>query len=499
MAVPHIRALDPASKRENSEARAFSRALAIFREAARRVPAYRDFLKKAGVKAEKIRTKADFRHVPETDKPSYFSQYSLRDLSWDGALKDAKYVSTSSGSTGIPFFWPRGEEQDQVTGLIAEQIFTKLLGAGKGSTLFVNSFSLGTWIAGLEFFNAARWTIERGTPITIVTPGIDKLEAVHQIRTLAPLFDRIIIAGYPPFVKDIIDHGKGEGIAWPSIDLRLFFGGEAVSEVWKERLLERIGRPGETARVVNLYGMAETGMVAHETPASVLLRRHLAAPARPGFPDPAQVTGVYQYYPLARYFEAVENDSLLLTANAGLPLIRYSTRDTGVLIEHEQLASLPAAFRQDAKRAKTDLGAWRMPFVCLYGRKDLSISLYAVNIYVENVKRALERSKFESQLSGLFTMAVGHASNLDQRFEITIELSARAKPRATLAEALAKEIIATMRTVNSEYAKLYSVVGEKAAPRVTLASYGAIDTVPGRKHRWIKRAAPASKKASSRA
>ena len=487
MALAPIRSIDPASSSAHTPDRAFKRALLVFKEAARRVPAYKDFLRKAGIRADRINTAADFALVPETDKPTYFSQYSLEDLSWDGMLAKSKYVSTSSGSTGVPFFWPRGETQDRMTGLLAENVFRRLFGAARGTTLFVNSFSLGTWIAGLEFFNAARFTIERGTDMTIVSPGIDKGEAVQQIRTLAPFYDRVVLAGYPPFIKDIIEFGEETGVRWSAIDLRLFFAGEAVSEVWKEGVLKRIGHPGESGRAINLYGMAEAGMTAHETPLSMLVRANLKAFS--GMPDADEVMGLYQYYPTMRYFEVVEDHSLLLTANAGLPLIRYSTRDTGGIIRYADLKGLGSGFSGLARRARVDVKAWQLPFVYLYGRKDLSISLYAVNIYVENVKRALERSSFADMLSGLFIMSTDHADNLDQRFSLTVELSSRTSPHAQMTDALAKEIIATVRTVNSEYAKLYSVVGDKAAPHITLVPYGAIDTIPGRKHRWVRRQA----------
>src|SRR4051812_9528598 len=90
----------------------FRNALYLFHQASQRVPAYIDFLKRHGVKPEFIKTKADFRSVPRTEKPSYISQYSLAEMSWDGTLSAARYISTSSGSTGTPFFWPRGTAQD---------------------------------------------------------------------------------------------------------------------------------------------------------------------------------------------------------------------------------------------------------------------------------------------------------------------------------------------------------------------------------------------------
>ena len=490
MGLSTITSLDPGSQSANSEQAGFRKALRLFREASERVPAYKDFLKKAKIRPGSIRSASDFSQIPLTDKINYIGNYSLEQMSWGGTLSRARYVSTSSGSTGTPFFWPRGVEQDAVISAMFRHIYERIFDSKRGRTLFVDSFALGTWIAGLEFYNATKQVADFGSNIVVVTPGIDKAEAINQIKKLSPLFDRVVLGGYPPFAKDIIEHGSISGIDWQSFDLRLFFGGEAISDVWRDKVTALIGKSGSPTGAVNVYGMAEAGVVAHETPVSVLFRKALkdASFSDSGFPESEKVLGMYQYYPTARFFEVAGESSLVITANAGLPLIRYDTRDSGGILTHERV--MGACGRQlshAAKQHKTDLKKWLLPFVYLYGRKDLSISLYALNIYVENVKHALENSKLAPHLSGLFTMGVEHTKNLDQQFAVTVELSRGAEPSATLADTLMHEIVASLRKLNTEYSKLHSVVGERAMPKVTLVRYGEIQTVPGRKHKWIKR------------
>lgn len=491
MNFPHIENLDPSSSLLNSKKRSFARALRLFHEAAERVPAYKHFLKKERIRHTSIENENDFMQIPLTDKPNYFSRYSLKELSWDGSLEHAKYVSTSSGSTGTPFFWPRGEEQDHVVGLMQQNIYRHIFGAYQGTTLFVNSFSLGTWIAGIEFFNAARWAAEHGTQVTIVTPGIDCVETINQIKRLSPLFSRIILAGYPPFIKDILEHGIERGVDWKCMDIRLLFAGEAVSEKWRAWVLGLIGKnEWSPTQTTNIYGMAETGVVAHETPISQLLCRNLKnlAQTRPYFPDTSRVTGIYQYYPLARYFEIVSSDSIVLTANAGLPLIRYNTRDNGgILLQNDLVDVVDESFALLAKRNGISLAQWQLPFVYLYGRKDLSVSLYALIIYNENIKYALEHSRYYTRLSGLFTMTVVHTRNMNQQLRILIEMSKGTRPTTSFRNALTEEIINNVSSVNSEYAKLYSAVGTRARPHITLVPYGNIQTIRGKKHKWVKR------------
>lgn len=473
---------------EKTPPKGFRKAMALFKEAARRVPAYKDFLQKNGIDPSRIFTPEDFAKLPRMDKPNYMSQYSLEERCWDGSLLHARYISTSSGSTGVPFFWPRGVAQDATTGHMFRNIYKNIFSVGEERVLFVNSFALGTWIAGFEFYNATKWVGDQDGRVTIVTPGIDKHEAVNQIRKLAPLFDRIVIGGYPPFVKDIIDGCEHAGIDVANLNLHLLVAGEAISIAWKQRMLERVGKPERYDTLVNIYGMAESGVVAHDTPLAQLLREHIPSlpDGRVVTHDGLPVTGVYQYYPELRYFEAMPGEALALTTDAGLPLIRYDTRDTGGILQHSIVNELPEPAVREAIRLGIDLDKWQQPFVYLNGRKDLSISLYALMIYVENIKYALENSSYAPMLSGLFTMSVEHTDNLDQQFTIKIELSGNAAP-PELSGILQKEVVEKLCAVNSEYAKLLISVGDKAKPTIELLPHGHIHTMPGRKHKWVKR------------
>ena len=481
-------ALNPHSLAANSEQRGFRTALNLFHETARRVPAYKDFLKKRGIKAGNILKPADFAQVPLTDKQSYFGQYSLKELSWDGELNHACYISTSSGSTGVPFFWPRGDVQDRACGLMYKNIYEDIFGSKEGNTLVINSCAFGTWIAGFEFYNGVKFVADNGSRITIVTPGIDKGEAIRQFKKLASLFDRIVFIGYPPFVKDIIDQGREDGIEWGKHDLKFLTSGEAVSEVWKGRLLEMIGKADRLDSFVNVYGMAEAGVVGHDTPLSTLLKRNLSEVAKVNTKPENQISGLYQYYPEQRYFESLPDSSLIFTANAGLPLIRYDTRDTGGLLDRAKMSEyIDTHLNGAAKKNKVDLKKWQLPFVYLYGRKDLALSLYALIIYTDNVKMALENSSQSAQLSGFFQMEISHTKKLDQQFDIRIELAKGVRSNPTLAQKLTNEIVTTLCKVNSEYSKLLASIGDRAKPIVELVPFGKIETIPGRKHKWVKR------------
>jgi phenylacetate-CoA ligase len=199
-----------------------------------------------------------------------------------------------------------------------------------------------------------------------------------------------------------------------------------------------------------------------------------------------ELSALYQYDPMRRYFEVGEDDTLVLTSDAGLPLIRYNTRDRGGVIPYADIAPIVSS---DLKRSSMalDVKKWRLPLVYLFGRRDLSISLYALNIYVENIKQALDTWHESEYLSGLFTMRVGHTRDLNQQFEIVIELARGVEPSSAMGRQIAGHTVATLRKVNTEYAKLHATVGRRALPKVRLVRYGEIETMPGRKHKWVRR------------
>jgi len=268
--------------------------------------------------------------------------------------------------------------------------------------------------------------------------------------------------------------------------VRFLVAGEAASEEFKARLLHMAGAPNLPSRFVNIYGMADSGVVAHETPLSVMLRRSLKGHSMSGIPAYEGLTGIYQYYPLARFFES-NAGVLLLTSDAGLPLVRYNTKDTGGFLSHERgMELLGAEGLRALKKDDQDPKKWRMPFVYLNGRRDFSATLYGLNIFVEHIKRAFEHSPASAALSGLFTMSVSQNRALNQRLDIAVELSP-GRSAGRLKERLEEEVEQELLRRNSEYAKLRGSIGRRARPHIALLPFGELKTIRGRKHRWIKR------------
>lgn len=454
-------------------------ALKTFQEAAVRVPAYKDFLRKNTVDPNKIKTFEDFKSVPLTNK-SYLRSYKLGDICWDGKLQDMDMISTSSGSTGKPFYWPRGAAQEQEVTKLYELIY-RIYKADKKKTLVIIGYSMGNWVAGTFTLTATMRVAQKGYPITIISPGIIAEEIVRAVKNLSENFDQTILAGYPPFIKDVIDLGKVEGVNWKQLNIKFIWGGEIISEQFRDYLLKAVGKTREVERLtdtMNTYGSADAAMLGFETPTSIYLRRQADKNKELQldlFKETKLNPTLVQYDPRFKFFEAVSN-KLLFTSSSGIPLVRYDIGDHGSLISYEAFSSLMKKHNididKDFKKMKIPNLVWNLPFLYLFGRKDLTSTLYGLNVYPENIKAALESDQLSKHVTGKFTMATQETAKHNQFLAINIELAKEKKNGVNLHRKATKVIVEKLKELNSEYSKLYSAIGKKAVPKVNLIKYG---------------------------
>src|SRR3989338_1332142 len=179
------------------------RPLELFRLASRRVPAYKDFLRRNKIAPEKIKTFKDFQFVPPVSKKNYLREYPIEKLCWDGSLKKPLVWTSTSGSTGEPFYFPRGERLDWQASLMHEAFLNNSSLGAEGPTLVIIGFGMGVWIGGLITYEAFEMASRAsGHEISILTTGINKAEIMKALKKLSPRFKQTILVGYPPFIKD---------------------------------------------------------------------------------------------------------------------------------------------------------------------------------------------------------------------------------------------------------------------------------------------------------
>jgi phenylacetate-CoA ligase len=458
-------------------------ALEIFRSAAERVPAYRRFLAAHGVDAEQVRTLDDFRRLPVTTKETYHRPNPLADLCLDGDLSGCDMLAMSSGSSGEPTVWPRFVADELGSAARFEQVLAEAFEAEQRSTLVVVCFALGTWVGGMYTTACCRHIAAKGYPLTVVTPGHQKPEILRVLRALAPLYDQIVLCGYPPFLKDLIDEGKHSGFEWERHAVRIVMAGEVFSESWRTLVTERIGANDPTRVSASLYGTADGGVLANETPLSIALRRFLAehpAAAHELFGE-ARLPTLCQYDPLHRYFEQEPDGSLLFSGAGSVPLVRYKILDRGGIIPYAQLLAFikKRGFSADVSRAR------QLPFVYVFGRSSFAVSFYGANVYPENVAPALEQQPFASLTTGKFVMQVRHDAEQNAALEIAVELGRAVAASAQLAADIAAALRRQIERQNSEFSNY--VPAERRTPRVLLLPEGDPEYFPlGVKHRYTR-------------
>ena len=466
------------------------RVLGLFRRAAADVPAYRDFLAVRDIRPDTILTLDDYRRLPLMTKPGYMQAYPLSQRCPGGSLSACDRVAVSSGSTGQPTFWPRALRHELDIAVRFEQVFRDSFRAHERRTLAVVCFALGNWVGGL-FTTSCCWHLShKGYPLLVATPGNNKDEIFRVVRALAPEFEQIVLLGYPPFVKDVIDAGLAEGIAWSRHRVRMVFAGEVFSEEWRAELVRRAGSASPVHDTASLYGTADGGVLGNETPYTIAARRFLARhpdAARELFGE-SRLPTLVQYDPASRYFE-VHEDTLVVSGDSGVPLVRYHIADKGGVIGFDEMNTFlrdHGAERWMAEALGADTPVRPLPLVFVFGRADFTVSFYGANIYPENVTVGLEQPEVMESLTGKFVLEVREDANGDKRLGVTAELRPGLACDADQAARLAESIRAQLLRLNSEF-RHYTPL-ERQLPLVTLRPFGDPEYFPvGVKHRYTRR------------
>jgi phenylacetate-CoA ligase len=463
--------------------------LELFRTVAARVPAYGNFLRERGVEVEAIRTFADFQTLPLVTKENYLLRHPLADLCRDGRLEACDLVAVSSGSTGKPIFWPRALEDELQIAARFEQIFRDSFQADRRRTLAVVCFTLGTWVGGIYTANCCRHLATKGYPLTVVAPGSNKDEIFRVVVDLGPAFDQVVLLGYPPFLKDVIDSGLPRGVPWPRYHLRLVMAGEVFSEEWRSLVGERMGSDNPNFDSASLYGTADAGVLGNETPLSICIRRFLAErpeAARALFGE-SRLPTLVQYDPFSRYFETIDG-TLLFSGDNGVPLVRYHISDNGGTVPYPQLLGFlrDHGFDPLAELAPHhDRGVYALPFAYVFGRSHFTISYFGANIYPENVTVGLEQPEIEEWVTGKFVMQAREDADRNRFLSVVVELAPGVAASEDKADAIATSILHHLRRLNSEFANY--VPPEYQSPRIELRPLGDTAYFPlGVKHRYTR-------------
>ncbi len=472
-----------------------ARMVALFREAARRVPAYHAFLNTSGVRSSSITNLDRLATVPPTSKASYLRRFPLGQLCWDGDLGQPAVFSATSGSTGKPFYFQRTANLEEQYSVLVELF----LGNGKcvpgpeNPTLVIVGFGMGVWIGGTLTYRAFDLASRRAFPVSILPAGVNKTEILKALHDLAPSFKQTILIGYPPFVKDVLDQAEYEKIDLKNLNLRFLFAAEAFTEPFRDYLAQKAGIKNVYCDTLNIYGTSDIGAMAFETPTSILVRR--LALKRPDlyerlFGDTSKTPTLAQYNPAYCSFEAPDGE-ILLTGYGAMPLIRYAVGDRGGVHSFDEVQQLFAEAGIDlgAEARKADAPLYELPFVYVYERSDFATTLYGLQIYPEYLRETLLQEGMQRYCSGKFQLITKYDENQNQYLEINLEkrIGVDQLPASFEAEAL-RTIETAFREKSSEYRELSAFVQDRALLRLAFRTCGDPEFFPsGIKQKWVKK------------
>jgi phenylacetate-CoA ligase len=471
-------------------------ALDLFRTVAREVPAYRTLLTEQKIDPASVTTAADFKRLPLLDKKNYNRRFSLDALVLGGKLTRSDFFAVSSGSTGEPTFWPRAQDDEFPVAVRFEQVFRDAFRAHEKRTLAVVCFALGTWVGGMFTSSCMRHLSAKGYPVVTATPGNKIDEILRVVQRLSPQFEQTVLLGYPPFLKEVVDAGRAQGLDWSPFKVKLVMAGEVFSETWRDLVAERLCVDDPLRFGASIYGTADAGVLGQETPVSIAIRRFLAErpeAAQAMFGDTRMPT-LCQYDPTARYFESLPAEgggaSLAFSGWNGVPLVRYHIADRGGILGYDAMLQKMRDLGCDPVAAVGSTGGpepRRQPFVWVFGRTDFTVSFFGANVFPETISLGLEQPEVRARVTGKFVMQVKEGLADDKpRLTVAVELARDVADDAAFGEAVAAAILAQLHRLNSEFANY--VPAEFQKPMVTLYPTGHPEYFPvGVKHRYSRK------------
>ncbi len=455
----------------------------------REIPAYKKFLSGAGFNPKRVKTFADLAAVPPASKATYFRRYALSELSWAGAMKQKGLIFTStSGSTGEATYFGRDDAVDWQYSVLSEFF---LRNGPKRPTLLIDCFGMGVWIGGLITYQAFRYAALRGWPVTIITPGINKKEIFHALEKLAPQFGSVIIAGYPPFVKDIMDEAAAEGINFKRLHVRLLFAAESFTETFRDHAAKLAGIKNVYRDTLNLYGSAELGAMAFETPLAILIRR--LATRHPEIYK--KLFGTSRLPTLAQYNPdfvsfTEENREILISADSAAPFFKYSIGDNGGVHTLENIENIFGSHGLNLRilARREGVAVTTLPFVYIHERSDFSTKLYGAIIYPQHIREALYQPKISRYVTGKFHMKTTTDAKHNQFLQIDLELRRGITESLAVLKLCQKSIVASLLKHNAEYKNNYQAIPAKVVPRIKFWPHEDHSYFkPGIKQTWISK------------
>ncbi|MDO7849266.1 hypothetical protein Q5H92_23080 [Hymenobacter sp. M29] len=438
------------------------KALAVFEEARRRTPAYRQFLAEHPFGRMRFRSLVvpDLGRVPVMDKENYVKRFDIGARCRGGRVPShGVIVDESSGSSGVPTNWVRGHAERQANKRMLEFGLTRLI--GEGPHFILNAFAMGPWATGINITMGL-------TDISMLkSTGPDVPKIANTLRFFGP-GHRYLVLGYPPFLKLLVDTA---GIDWAAYDVSMIYGGEGISELMRDYLLAKGIR-----RVYGSLGASDLELnIAAENDFTIGLRKALlASPALRAklLHFPGAVPVVFQFNPADFHLETTRAGELLVTLcrpNYLSPKIRYNLHDRAQIIRFPELKRLlrSCGLRpEDFALSYSDL-----PILLHYGRADMTVAYFGCKVSPPDVQEALLGVPELAERVASFTLFTSEGPQADKQLRICFELAERQPLRIRNDAALNDLFFEELRRINQDFRESWRMVPEGQKPQVEFFAY----------------------------
>ncbi len=469
------------------------RVMELYTFVSENVPAYRKLMKERGIRPEEIQDTESFKRLPVIDKDSYLRKYDYLDLFPNRDLSKATTFSATSGSTGEPFFFPREEahdEQNEYTGAIFLKNQFEL---DTKSTLAIISFGMGVWIGGILNYKYLNQIAKKGSKLAVVPVGTHVEIFLNTVKKFGKHYDQLLLIGYPPLIKDIIDRGKDYDISWKDYNIKILTAAEGFSEKFRDYLVKKAHIKNPLTDIINIYGTVELGGMGNETALTTLIRKAAQKNKKVFktiFPDAATMPTLVQYHPDIVYFEEVNGELVASAYGSSIPLLRYRFPDKGGVVPFNEMIKRFESAGVDILKEAKDAGIadyiLKLPFAYVYERSDGAVSLVGIDIYAQWIKDALYAKELESFVTGKFHIIKKEDKKFNAFVEICVELKKDTEPNGDIAEKVGSVVADTLKKESTEFNHLYATSPEKVAINILLSEYGAKPYFGGTgKHKWV--------------
>ena len=442
------------------------RAWRTFELAARKVPAYRQFLAKQdfpGRLPAKGRVCDEFAQIPEMDKDSYIRPWTTAERCIGGKLpRRGVVVDESSGSSGVPTSWVRGPDEREATRQLLQLGFARTAAELDKQPFVLNAFSLGAWATGMNVTSSL-------TDVTMIKSiGPDKDKIIQTMREFGPGFTYIFLS-YPPFLKALFEDPR---LPWQDYDIVAAFGGEGISE----NMRAHINR--YTHGAFGSYGASDLEInLAIETDFSVALRQAVAAnpelAARITKQDEYGVLPmVFQFNPYGYLIETNDDGELLVTIvrreNIN-PRIRYNIHDRGHVMRVRELKPILREFGlTDVLREQL----LDLPLLFHYGRSDLSVDFNGAVVAPDALRDVIyNEPALLDAVENHWLISYEDAGG-NRQLHIALQLTEQASVSGALdVERFRPHVLAELRRMNGDFNNAVRTAPASTLPTVAFYPY----------------------------